>query len=151
MGGRRRTVSRVLRGADRKRAHARGVRPGGRAVSGVVRRARPRPAGHCAAPCRRVHPHASWRRTDREAAPRGDPDARRLARRVADPAAQSRDRGAWPKHVVTTGATQVLSAEETRTLLNAIDVRTIVRLRDRALIGVMVYSFARVSAVLGMR
>ena len=56
-----------------------------------------------------------------------------------------------PKHVVTKGATPMLSAEETRTLLDAIDIGTVVGLRDRALIGVMVYSFARVSAVIGMR
>ena len=56
-----------------------------------------------------------------------------------------------PKHVVTKGATPVLTAEETRTLLDAIDTGTVVGLRDRALIGVMVYSFARVSAVVGMR
>ena len=56
-----------------------------------------------------------------------------------------------PKHVVTKGATPVLTAEETRALLDAIDTRTVVGLRDRALIGVMVYSFARVSAVVGMR
>ena len=55
-----------------------------------------------------------------------------------------------PKHVVTKGATPVLTAEETRALLDAIDTGTVVGLRDRALIGVMVYSFARVSAVLGM-
>src|SRR5205085_6693791 len=55
-----------------------------------------------------------------------------------------------PKHVVTTGSTPVLSASETRTLLDAIDLGSIVGLRDRALIGVLVYSFARVSAVVGM-
>jgi integrase/recombinase XerD len=56
-----------------------------------------------------------------------------------------------PKHVVTKGSTPVLTAGETRTLLDAIETTTIVGLRDRALIGVMVYSFARISAVLGMR
>ena len=56
-----------------------------------------------------------------------------------------------PKHVVTKGSTPVLTAPEARALLEAIDVGTIVGLRDRALIGVMVYSFARVSAVVGMR
>ena len=44
-----------------------------------------------------------------------------------------------PKHVVRTGRTPVLTAEETRTLLDCIDVNTIAGLRDRALIGVMVY------------
>ena len=55
-----------------------------------------------------------------------------------------------PKHVVKTGRTPVLTAEETRILLDHIDVNTIAGLRDRALIGVMVYSFARVGAVVGM-
>jgi integrase/recombinase XerD len=55
-----------------------------------------------------------------------------------------------PKHVVKTGRTPVLSAEETRILLDCINVNTIAGLRDRAMIGVMVYSFARVGAVVGM-
>jgi site-specific recombinase XerC len=36
-------------------------------------------------------------------------------------------------------------------LLDRIHTGTIVGLRDRALLGVMIYSFARVSAVVGMR
>jgi integrase/recombinase XerD len=56
-----------------------------------------------------------------------------------------------PKHVVTKGSTPVLSAAGARTLLDGIDVGTLVGLRDRALIGVMAYSFGRVSAVVGMR
>ena len=55
-----------------------------------------------------------------------------------------------PRYVVKKGKTPVLQAAEARELLNAIDVSTIAGLRDRALIGVMVYSFARVSAVVGM-
>jgi integrase/recombinase XerD len=45
----------------------------------------------------------------------------------------------------------VLTADETRILLDHIDVNTTAGLRDRALIGVMVYSFARVGAVVGMK
>ena len=55
-----------------------------------------------------------------------------------------------PKHVVKKGKTPVLTADEARQLLDSIDTRKIVGLRDRALIGVMVYSFARVSAALAM-
>lgn len=55
-----------------------------------------------------------------------------------------------PKYVIKKGKTPVLTAEETRQLLDAIDTRTIAGLRDRALIGVMVFSFARVGAVIGM-
>ncbi len=56
-----------------------------------------------------------------------------------------------PKHVVKKGKTPVLSAPETRLLLDSIDVGTIAGLRDRAIIGTLVYSFARVSAVVHMR
>ena len=59
-----------------------------------------------------------------------------------------------PKHVVKKGKTPVLSAEDARTLLDSIDTRTdaIAGLTgDRALIGVMVFSFARIGAVLGMK
>ena len=56
-----------------------------------------------------------------------------------------------PTHVVTTGATPVLSPAEARRLLAAIDPGTLVGLRDRALVSVMLYSVARVSAVIGMR
>ncbi len=44
----------------------------------------------------------------------------------------------------------MLSAAEARQLLDSIGVSDIAGLRDRALIGVMVYSFARVSAAVGM-
>ena len=56
-----------------------------------------------------------------------------------------------PKHVVKKGKTPVLTAEEARHLLDSIDTSHVVGLRDRALIGVMVYSFARVSAVAQMK
>jgi site-specific recombinase XerD len=55
-----------------------------------------------------------------------------------------------PRHVVKKGKTLVLSAEQARQLLDSIDTSTLVGLRDRALIGAMVYSFARVSAVVNM-
>ena len=55
-----------------------------------------------------------------------------------------------PKHVVKTGKTPVLSAAETRALLDGIDLSTLAGLRDRALLGVLVYSFARVSAAVSM-
>jgi site-specific recombinase XerD len=56
-----------------------------------------------------------------------------------------------PKYVVTKGKTPVLAAEEARALLDAIPTGTLTGLRDRALIGVMVYTFARVNAVIGMK
>lgn len=56
-----------------------------------------------------------------------------------------------PKHVVKRGKTPVLTADQTRELLDSIDLTTIIGLRDRALIGVMVYSFARISAAVAMQ
>ena len=62
-----------------------------------------------------------------------------------------------PKHVVKRGKTPVLDADQARQLLGSIPLTNkhggpdLVGLRDRALIGVMVYSFARVGAAVGMR
>ena len=55
-----------------------------------------------------------------------------------------------PKHVVKRGKSPVLTAEEARTLLLSIDASTVSGLRDRALIGVMLFSLARIGAVVGM-
>ena len=69
-----------------------------------------------------------------------------------------------PKYVVKKGKTPVLAAAEARTLLDSIQIMKavaedgaaadrpdLVGLRDRALIGLMAYSFARVGAVLQMK
>ena len=79
----------------------------------------------------------------------------------ANPAASVRA----PKHVVKKGKTPVLTAKEARKLLDSIPLKIgpqpkegepddrppdLIGLRDRALICVMVYSFARVGAVTGM-
>ena len=55
-----------------------------------------------------------------------------------------------PKHVVKRGKTPVLKASQARQLLDSIDTTNIVGLRDRAIIATMVYSFARVGAVVAM-
>ena len=55
-----------------------------------------------------------------------------------------------PTHVEKRGKTPVLQPGEVRLLLDSIDTSAIGGLRDRALIGVMIYSFARVSAVVNM-
>jgi site-specific recombinase XerD len=55
-----------------------------------------------------------------------------------------------PRHVVMSGQTPVLDPAEARALLDSIDTSTVVGLRDRALIALMVYSFARIGAALGM-
>ena len=67
-----------------------------------------------------------------------------------------------PKHIVKKGKTHVLNADDARTLLDSIEIEkedpsrtskqpVLIGLRDRALIAVMVFSFARISAVLGMK
>ncbi|MDN8084116.1 tyrosine-type recombinase/integrase [Burkholderia multivorans] len=56
-----------------------------------------------------------------------------------------------PSHVTKTGKTPVLEAAEARQLLDSIDVTTPAGLRDRALIALMVFSFARIGAALAMR
>ncbi len=70
-----------------------------------------------------------------------------------------------PKYVVKKGKTPVLTADEARELLDSIEVvrkttrddgaeaqePALIGLRDRALIGAMVYTFARVNAVLQMK
>jgi site-specific recombinase XerD len=60
----------------------------------------------------------------------------------ADPVSRSR-------HVVTSGQRRC-SIPRKRALLDSIDVATQAGLRDRALIGLMVHSFARIGAALGM-
>lgn len=70
-----------------------------------------------------------------------------------------------PKHVVRKGKKPVLLSEETRTLLDSIRVSEVIKaeagteheepfmtgLRDRALIALMTYTFARVGAVVQMK
>ncbi len=56
-----------------------------------------------------------------------------------------------PAHSVKRGKTPVLAPEEARALLDSIDVSTPAGLRDRALIGLMVFSFARIGAALSMK
>ncbi|WP_026605536.1 tyrosine-type recombinase/integrase [Methylocapsa acidiphila] len=56
-----------------------------------------------------------------------------------------------PRHIVRRGKTPVLDPQEARQLIDAINVATVIGLRDRALIGLMVYSFARIGAAIAMR
>ncbi|MGH9656786.1 MAG: tyrosine-type recombinase/integrase [Bryobacteraceae bacterium] len=56
-----------------------------------------------------------------------------------------------PRHSVAKGSTPVLSSEEARHLLRTIDVSNLVGLRDRSLIAVMTYTFARIGAAVALR
>jgi site-specific recombinase XerD len=55
-----------------------------------------------------------------------------------------------PKHVVKQGRTPILTEDEARHLLASIETSHVVGLRDRALIGVLIYTFARIDAALSM-
>ncbi len=65
----------------------------------------------------------------------------------ANPAAHVRG----PRYSARIGKTPVLDAIEARRLIDSIDVTTPIGLRDRALIALMVYSFARIGAAIAMR
>ena len=56
-----------------------------------------------------------------------------------------------PRYSVHRGKTPVLSGAEAGQLLDSIPTTNLAGLRDRALIALMTYSFARVSAAVGMR
>ena len=56
-----------------------------------------------------------------------------------------------PSYSTKRGKTPVLTADEAKELIESIDTSTVIGLRDQALIGLMLYSFSRVSAVVGMR
>lgn len=56
-----------------------------------------------------------------------------------------------PRHVVKRGKTPVLAPDEARAILDSIDITTAIGLRDRALIGLMVYTFARIGAATAMK
>lgn len=56
-----------------------------------------------------------------------------------------------PRHSVIKGTTTVMSSQEASAFLGSIDTSHVVGLRDRAMFAVMVYAFARVSAVVGLK
>jgi integrase len=88
---------------------------------------------------------------DHQAASGGDSAAVCLPDQRRNPGSQSGRLGGGPKYVVKRGKTPVLSPVEARQLLDSIESNTLIGLRDRALIGLMVYSFARVGATVTMK
>jgi integrase/recombinase XerD len=56
-----------------------------------------------------------------------------------------------PRHSVSKGTTAVISSVEARELLDSMDTSTLVGLRDRAIVATMAFTFARVSAVVGLK
>ncbi len=65
----------------------------------------------------------------------------------ANPAASVRG----PAYSIRRGKTPALVPDEARQLLDSIDISTPIGLRDRALIAVMAFAFARIGAVTGMK
>ena len=57
----------------------------------------------------------------------------------------------WPHNHPKSGEVCLSGEEQARRLIESIDTSTVVGLRDRALIGVMTYAFARIGAVVAMR
>jgi integrase/recombinase XerC len=55
-----------------------------------------------------------------------------------------------PRHAVTEGSTPALEAPDVARIIEAIPTDSIVGLRDRALIGLMAYTFARIGAAVAM-
>jgi len=55
-----------------------------------------------------------------------------------------------PAYSQNRGKTPILTAAEAKRLIESIETDSLVGLRDRALIAVMIYSFARISAAVGM-
>ncbi len=56
-----------------------------------------------------------------------------------------------PSNSLKRGKTPVITAAEAKELIESIDISTVAGLRDRAIIGLMLYSFSRVADVVGMR
>lgn len=56
-----------------------------------------------------------------------------------------------PKHVVEEGSTPILTAEEAREFIEGLPTGSIKDKRDKAIIGVLTYTFARVSAIVRMK
>ena len=97
----------------------------------------------------RTHPGVG---ADREAAPGRDPHALRLARRQPSPPGEPRRCRPGPEARSHQGGNaHILSLAEARNLLEHIETGAVAGMLDRALLSVMLYRFARISAVLGMR
>lgn len=56
-----------------------------------------------------------------------------------------------PRYVVKKGKTPIPATEEARRLLESIPINSLIGLRDRAMIGTLLYTFARVGAMTSMR
>lgn len=56
-----------------------------------------------------------------------------------------------PKHSIAKGKTHMPSRDEAKALIAAIDTASLAGLRDRALIGTLLYTFARIGAATAMR
>lgn len=56
-----------------------------------------------------------------------------------------------PKYSIAKGKTHMPTRDEAKALLASIDTRSLIGLRDRALVGTLLFTFARIDAATGMR
>jgi integrase len=94
--------------------------------------------------------HARARGAERQATARCNPPSVQLARYRSSRAAEPGRLGARAPARCGPAGRRWCSIPPRRALLDSIDTASVVGLRDRALIGLMVYSFARIGAALGM-
>ena len=87
----------------------------------------------------------------RQAAPGRHPHAVRLARHRPGHSHEPGARGARPRHSVKKGRRRCSRPRRWAQLLDSIDITSMIGLRDRALIALMGYTFARVGAAVAMK
>jgi site-specific recombinase XerD len=56
-----------------------------------------------------------------------------------------------PKYSIAKGKTRMPTRDEAKALLASIETTSLIGLRDRALVGTLLYTFARIDAAIGMR
>ena len=147
------SVPRILHRADPQREHTPLVHQGDSGVPGLVRRSRRPIAGSDHAnPCRRVDrgddrdPFGA----NRKATAGGRAAHVRLAGDRSRHANQSGALGAGSEAFASARKDPRAIAGEARQLLDSIPTDTLIGQRDRALIGLMTYTFARIGAATGM-
>jgi integrase len=148
------TAARLLQLAHPQHQHPPRLPRGGPAVLRLLcgprhRGSRPAGAGACGGVCRGAAQAAL--KAHGEAAAGRAAHALRLDGGRPDPAVNPAHAVRGPKHSQRRGKTPVLQADEARALLDAIDTTSLPGLRDRGLIGLMVYTFARVGAAVAMK
>jgi len=150
----RKALPRILHRDDRQQEHPQGAPPCRRRLYRLARgawyqRAR-RDRAYSSRDLFRICRDHKIEADGKAASCRGE-NAVRLARDRTYPADEPGHVGARSEAYCDGRQDCRVSSEDTRALFESIDTSTLIGLRDRALIGVMAYSFARIGAVLAMR